>query len=189
MRRRQNNNNVLNAWGRTLVAGGVLVPFAMALAFACAGTPKPPAAVPEVSIDAGEPDVAPPEPAPAPPPLYTRLGGSDGVAALVDAFADDLLADKRLKRAFAKTKKGPKLDHFKQMLRDQICEMGGGDCRYTGKTMSDAHASMKISSAQFDAFIEDFKLALDEKQVSKDDAQQLLDQLTMLKDQIVAPKH
>jgi hemoglobin len=189
MRRRQSNSNVLTTWARTLVVGGVLVLFAVALALACAGTPKPLPTVPEVPIDAGEPDVAPPEPAPAPPPLYARLGGSDGVAALVDSFADDLLADRRLKRAFAKTKKGPKLDHFKQMLRDQICEVSGGDCHYAGKTMSDAHAAMRITSAQFDAFIDDLKLALDEKQVSKDDAQQLLDQLTLLKDQIVAPKH
>jgi hemoglobin len=188
MHNRQENHAVLNARGRTLVVGSVLAPFAIALAFACAGNPAPPAAIPIASVDAGEPDVAPPPP-PPPPPLYTKLGGNDGVAAIVDSFADNLLADKRLKKAFARTKKGPKLDHFKQMLKDQICEMTGGDCHYAGKTMSDEHASMKITAAQFDAFMEDLQLALDEKQVAKDDAQKLVDQFKQLEDQIVVQKH
>ena len=128
---------------------------------ACAAKPLPPPVVATVPLDAGEPDVAPP------PPLYTRLGGRDGVAAIVDSFIDDLLSDKRLKKAFAKTTKGPKLDHFKEMLEDQICEMSGGGCHYAGKNMSDEHATMKISGAQFDAFVGDFQLALEEKQVAK----------------------
>lgn len=166
-----------------MLLSGAVVLLGAALAFACAGKPIPKAPVVEVPVDAGEPDVAPP-----PPPLYTRIGAADGVSAIVDSFIDNLLADKRLKKAFAHTTKGPKLDHFKEMLRDQVCELAGGGCHYTGKTMSDAHGSMKITSAQFDAFIEDFKLALEEKQVSKDDEQQLLDLMNVLKDQIVTQK-
>ena len=51
--------------------------------------------------------------------------------------------------------------------------------------MSDAHASLKITDAQFDAFEEDFRLALEEKQVSAEDAKELIGELEMLKDQIV----
>lgn len=149
------------------------------------GSAKPRPVVAEVSLDASTPE-APPEP-PPPPPLYTRLGGKPGVAAIVDSFIDDLLADKRLKKPFAATK-GPKLEHFKQMLNDQLCEISGGGCHYTGKTMPDAHAGMKITSAQFDAFVSDLQLALEEKQVSKDDGQALLEQLNLLKDQIVTGK-
>jgi len=150
---------------------------------ACGAKPPPPAAAPEAPRDAGPPDVDT-----TPPTLYARLGGKDGVAAIVDAFIEDLLADKRLKKAFSHTTKGPKLDHFKQMLEDQLCDMTGGGCHYTGKTMSDEHASMKVTDAQFDAFVQDFQLALEEKQVSKDDEQQVLDQLNLLKDQIVMGK-
>ncbi len=154
-----------------------------ALPFACGAKPPPPAAAPEAPRDAGPPDVDT-----TPPTLYSRLGGKDGVAAIVDAFIEDLLADKRLKKAFSHTMKGPKLDHFKQMLEDQLCDMTGGGCHYTGKTMSDEHASMKVTDAQFDAFVQDFQLALEEKQVSKEDEQQVLDQLNLLKDQIVMGK-
>jgi hemoglobin len=152
---------------------------------ACGGTPHH-VAIAEVALDGGPAAEAAPPP-PPPPPLYARLGGKEGVAAIVDSFIDDLGADKRLKQAFAKTK-GPKLDHFKQMLNDQLCELTGGGCQYTGKIMTDEHAGMKITGAQFDAFVGDFQLALEEKQVAKDDQQQVLDQLNLLKDQIVTAK-
>ncbi len=165
------------------LTGGVFA--AAALAFACGSKPPPPPVVPEVALDAGpSEDVA----SPPPPPLYTRLGGKDGVAAIIDSFVDDMLADKRLKKSFSHVAKGPKLDHFKQMLADQICEITGGGCHYTGKNMADEHAGMRVTRAQFDAFISDFQLALEEKQVAKDDAQQLLDQLSLMKDDIVHTK-
>jgi hemoglobin len=166
-----------------LGAAAVALSFA-ALPFACGSAPPRPV-IAEVTLDGGPTDVAAEPPA---PPLYTRLGGKDGVAAIIDSFIDNMLADKRLKKAFAHTTKGPKLDHFKQMLNDQICEIAAGGCHYTGKTMSDEHASMKITSAQFDAFVSDFQLALEEKQVVKDDQQALLDQLNLLKDQIATAK-
>jgi len=156
----------------------------VALSAGCAKT-SPPPAVPTVPITAPAP--APPPP-PPPPPLYTRLGSKNGVAAIVDAFIDDLTTDKRVRRFFAHIPKGPKLDHFKQMLEDQICDIAGGGCHYSGQTMTEAHAGMKITSAQFDAFVSDFQLALEEKQVGKDDAQQLLDHWNLLKDQIVEQK-
>ena len=111
------------------------------------------------------------------------------MSAIVASFLDNLFADKRLKRAFARTKPGLRRDHFKQLLEDQICEIAGGGCQYRGKTMSDAHAGMRITDAQFDAFVSDLQLALEEKQVSKEDQQQLLEQLNLRKDQIVSPRH
>jgi hemoglobin len=156
-----------------------------ALPLACGSSQKHVVVASDVSADGGtDADAAPPPP----PPLYTRLGGKDGVSAIVDSFADNLLTDPRLKKAFAKTKKGPKLDHFKQMLNDQICDITGGGCKYTGKTMSDGHAGMKITGPQFDAFVADFQLALEEKQVNKDDQKEFLDQLNLLKDQIASVK-
>jgi hemoglobin len=162
------------------LAAGLVLPV-----LACASTVRPPAP-PEVPIDAAPAAEEPPPP----PPLYTKLGGKDGVAGIIDSFMDNLAADKRLKKAFAKTTKGPKLDHLKQMLADQICDVTGGGCHYTGKTMTDAHAGMGITPAQFDAFISDFQLALDEKasQLTKEESQQVMELFTVMKDQIVEKK-
>jgi hemoglobin len=148
-------------------------------ALACAKK-LPPAAAAEVDINA-----APPPPADAgPPPLYERLGGREGVAAVIDTFVSNIQADKRVNKLFAKTV-GPKLEHFTQMLADQLCEVSGGGCQYTGKSMKDAHAGMKITDAQFDALVQDLSLALEEKQVSKENEKELLDKLATLHDDIV----
>jgi hemoglobin len=169
-----------------VLATGAAIALGGALLLACASKPPPKPVSPDEATDVSGADLVP-EP-PAPPPLYTRLGGADGVSAIVDSFVDNLLADKRLKKAFSHTPKGPKLDHFKQMMKDQICEMTGGGCHYAGKTMSDAHAGMKVTAAQFDAFVQSLQLALEEKQVAKDDEQQLLEQFNLLKDQIATQK-
>jgi hemoglobin len=153
------------------------------LAGVACGKAAPPPAVPEAPV-AEEP--APPAP---PPPLYERLGGKDAVTGIVDAFVSNVMADKRVSKLFAKTT-GPKLDHFKEMLAAQLCEASGGGCAYTGKSMKDAHAGMKITDAQFEAILQDMSLALEEKQVAKDAAKELTDKLTALHDDIVvaAPK-
>jgi hemoglobin len=152
-------------------------------ALLCAGVAcaknVPPPAVAEVPV------VEQP-PAPAPPPsLYERLGGKDAVASIVDSFLSNVTADKRVSKLFAKTT-GPKLDHLKEMLSAQLCNASGGGCDYTGKSMKDAHAGMKITDAQFDAIIQDFTLALEEKQVAKDAEKEMLDKLTAMHDDIVA---
>jgi hemoglobin len=151
-------------------------------AFACA-TKGPPPAVAEVDIGVA----AVPAPPPPPPSLYERLGGKEGVAGVIEAFMSNVQADKRVNKFFAKTT-GPKLEHFTQMLADQLCEASGGGCEYTGKSMKDAHAGMKITDAQFDAIVQDLSLALEEKQVSKDNEKELLDKLAGLHDDIVGAK-
>jgi hemoglobin len=171
-------------WWAALI--GVVLLLGLVSPLACAGASPHPVVVAEVPLDAGDTDADAAPAAPVPPPLYVRLGGKDGVSAIVDALVDDLFADKRLQRAFAKVKKNAaKREHFKQELEDQICEMTAGACQYHGKTMSDEHGAMRITAAQFDAFVGDLRLALEEKQVAIDDQQQLLDQFNMLKDQIV----
>jgi hemoglobin len=170
-------------WSRRIVPiGGVAL-------LACAEAPRRPPVVAEVPIDAPEPD--PPDaaaPAPPPPSLYTRLGGKEGVAAIVETLVDDLVADKRLRRTFVALGRGAKMMHFKEMLAQQLCEICAGPCRYTGRPMRDAHAHMKVSQAQFDAFVEDFKLALEEKQVLKDDEDKVIEGLNIFSDQIVSPR-
>jgi hemoglobin len=164
----------------------ILVPLLVAaLAVAC-GHKKPkvvePPPPPPVVVDAGPPvDAAPPS------TLYDRLGGKDGVQAIVETFVGNVTADKRVSRFFAKVT-GPKLDHFKEMLADQICEATDGGCKYTGKSMKEAHAGMGISTAQFTAVMEDFTFALEEKQVAKEDEQALFGKLDALKDDIVEKK-
>jgi hemoglobin len=143
-----------------------------ALGFGC-GKKLPPPVVVEVPV------VAPPPAAPPQASLFDRLGGRDGLTGIVDSFVSNIAADKRVAMQFGKTT-GPRLDYFKAMLVAQLCELSGGGCEYTGKTMRDAHSRMGISEGQFDAVVQDLTLALQEKQVPEDAQKELLDKIEAL---------
>jgi hemoglobin len=165
------------------------LPFVLSLvlvAFVGCGANKPPPPlepkVEEVAVDAGPPVDA----APAERTLYDRLGGKDGVDAIVDVFAKNLLADPRVSKFFKKSKDG--LAHFKQMIAEQICQLADGSCQYSGKDMKEAHKGMGIPDAQFDAVVEDLKLALDEKGASDQDKAELFAGLAPMRTDIVEKK-
>jgi hemoglobin len=160
----------------------ILVTLCVGGAFAACGPKKPP--VEPEPTEAPE-DAGPPVDAAPPPTLYDKLGGKDGVAGIVDSFVADITTDKVVNKFFPKSKK---LDHFKQMLADQICHEAGGPCTYTGKSMKEAHKGMGITDVQFAAVIQDLTLALEEKNVSKEDTQALLGKLGAMQDDIVEKK-
>lgn len=167
-----------------------LVTLSIPLVVVACGPKKPPKpvepATTETPVDAGDDsavDAAPP----APQTLYDRLGGKDGLAAIVDSLVKNVSADPDVKKLFAKTT-GPKLDHFKQMLNDQLCEATGGPCKYTGKDMKSAHAGMKITDKEWDAFVKDFTLALSENKVGDKEQGELFAIIAPLHDDIVVAK-
>ncbi len=91
------------------------------------------------------------------PSLYDRLGKKAGITKVVDDFVGNVGADTRINQFFAHTD----LNHLKMELVNQICEAAGGPCKYTGKTMKDAHRGMGVSTADFNALVEDLVKALD----------------------------
>ncbi len=140
---------------------------------------------PTVVADAGAPPA--PEPEPAPKTLYDRLGGKEGVAAVVESLVKYVATDPQLKKVFAKTT-GPKLDAFKKNLADQLCEATDGGCKYQGKEMKAAHTGMGITEAQWDKFVSMLTAALNEQKVADNEQSELLAKLAPMKDLIVAAK-
>jgi hemoglobin len=118
--------------------------------------------------------------------LYERLGGKPAIVAVVDEFVGRVAADTRINGFFAATAADPaRLAAFKGKLVDQICQASGGPCTYRGKDMKSAHAGMGISSAQFDALVEDLVGALDHFKVAATDKSALLGVLGPMKPDIV----
>jgi hemoglobin len=157
-------------------------------AWACGGKPPPPPTEPpvaEISTDAGSAEALDAAP-PPPKTLYDRLGGKEGVSAVVDLFAKNLTADPRVNKLFKKSKDN--LDHFKQALADQLCQAAGGGCTYGGKPMKDVHKGMQITDSQFDAVVEDLKLALDEKGVGETEKSELFAAIAPMREDIVEKK-
>jgi hemoglobin len=171
-----------------------LVGIAASLLLACGGDKKPPTTV-ETVVDSGPPepavvDAGPVEAeAPKPKTLFERLGGKDGISAVVDAFLANVLADKRINKFFEKTAKDKdKTAKLRQNVIDQICEATGGDCKYTGKDMKTVHKDMKISDVEWNAFVEDLTKAMKDKNVGETEQSELLGKLGGMHDDIVTVK-
>ena len=121
------------------------------------------------------------ERAPAGKPLYERLGGNASIAAVVDQFVANVLADDRINGLFATTDP-PKL---KGHLVDQFCMLTGGPCTYKGRDMKAAHVGMHITNDDFDALIEDLITALDKVNVPGQEKGELLRLLGPIRKDIV----
>jgi hemoglobin len=113
--------------------------------------------------------------------LYDRLGGQTALTAVVDDFVANVAADTRINQYFAKTD----IPVFKQRLTEQLCAATGGGCKYTGKTMKDAHAGMGVTTADFNALVEDLGKSLLKFKVKKADQKQLVALLAPMKKDIV----
>ncbi|HVV83613.1 MAG TPA: group 1 truncated hemoglobin [Kofleriaceae bacterium] len=116
--------------------------------------------------------------------LYDRLGQKPAIEAVVDKFLANVSADTRINAKFA-TIDADEMAHFRQMLIDQVCEATGGPCKYTGKSMKEAHAGMGITDDEFNALVEDLKKALDDAGAKPEDRDQLLTALGGMKGDIV----
>lgn len=113
--------------------------------------------------------------------LYDRLGGIDAITAVVESFRDRVAQDNRINQKFAKTD----LARLTKMLIDQVCEATGGPCRYTGRSMKDAHAGMAVTSGEFDALVEDLVATLNHFKVGKREQDELLGALGPMRSEIV----
>jgi hemoglobin len=89
-------------------------------------------------------------PAKADDSLYKAFGEQAGMAALMDEFFKDLMADQRMQPFFEKTNAA----HFKSGLGNQMCQLAGGACQYKGPDMKLAHREMDINKANFNALVE-----------------------------------
>jgi len=118
---------------------------------------------------------------PAKPTLYERLGGQPAIVAVVDDFVGNVAADQRINHFFGNTN----IDRLKRLLVEQICAGSGGPCRYTGRSMQEAHHGLGIGEANFAALGEDLVKTLNKFNVPQPEQQELLGLLGPMKPQIV----
>jgi hemoglobin len=115
--------------------------------------------------------------------LYDRLGGEAGVAAIADTLIDRVSADPVLGRSF----KDSKLERIKKLLAEQICDLSGGPCHYSGDSMKEVHAGHHISEAEFYGMVADLREVMKERHVSQGAANELLRLLAPMKRDVVEP--
>ena len=113
--------------------------------------------------------------------LYDRLGGKAAITAVVDQFVTNVADDKRINARFSTTD----IPRLKKNLVDQVCMASGGPCTYSGRDMTTTHAGMKITTADFNALVEDLVASLNKFKVSETEKKELLGILGPMKKDIV----
>src|SRR5262245_54981589 len=95
--------------------------------------------------------------------LYDRLGGVYSIATVVDDFIDRIMVDPRLNANHLVDEAHHRVPPvgFKYLVTEMLCWAAGGPQKYTGKSMADSHANLKITAAEWDAFLDDFQQTLD----------------------------
>jgi hemoglobin len=88
--------------------------------------------------------------------LYQALGAEPGVRRLVDEVVRELHSDTRINALFKETDDA----YFKERLFEQICELSGGDCEYTGLSMEEAHSGMQLTETDFNYFVDDVRVGM-----------------------------
>ena len=97
----------------------------------------------------------------ASPTLYEKIGGEAKVRAIAEEFTAAILADDRINFTFAESD----VKKFTQLFFEQLCNITGGPCKYSGRDMHEAHAKLAINNAQFNAIAEDLYIAFDKVHV------------------------
>lgn len=92
---------------------------------------------------------------------YDLIGGGRAVAAVVDRFYELVLADPELAGYFTNTDM-TRLKRHQVLLISQVL---GGPADYTGRELREAHAGLKISSADFGRVVAYLVTALHEAAV------------------------
>lgn len=93
--------------------------------------------------------------------LYEQIGGEAKFRAIAQEFTNAILADDRINFTFADAD----VKKFTQLIFEQLCNLTGGPCKYTGRDMHEAHAKLAINNAQFNAIAEDLYVAFDKVHV------------------------
>lgn len=120
--------------------------------------------------------------------LYDRLGGVDAITKVVDDFVANVVADDNLKDEHKKPFKEGAVGALKKKLIDQVGEATGGPQKYTGKSMKEAHAGLKITDKDFDALMDDLSKALDTNKVARADKDDLMNMLEKMRKDVVEVK-
>lgn len=108
--------------------------------------------------------------------LYDRLGGVYSIATVVDDFIERLLvndtlnANPAIDAARARVPKSGLKFHVTTL----VCEVTGGPCKYTGRSMRESHDHLNINEVQWQAMVGDFRRSLDKFKVPAKEQEELI---------------
>ena len=135
--------------------------------------------------------------------LFERLGGEQGITAIVDDFTKRVLEDPRVNWDRKNIKRGgifgrnesaawhatpQNVGNLKKHLVQFLSLASGGPATYDGKDIKAVHAGMQIANPEFDAAVGDLKAALDKMRIPDREQKELLAIIESTRPQIVTER-
>src|SRR6516162_8575409 len=116
--------------------------------------------------------------------LYERLGGYNGISAVVDDFEDRLFVDPKVGRYFVGMGTDTR-ELFKQKTKNLVCNATGGPCKVISRSAKTTHAGLGITDAEFDIVVGHLAEALDKYKVPAAEHKELMAIIETLRKDIV----
>jgi hemoglobin len=132
--------------------------------------------------------------------LFDRLGGEQGISAIVDDFLPRVIQDPRVNWQRKNVKRGglfrsnkadawqatpANVEQLKKHFVQFLALATGGPAHYEGKEIASSHAGMRITNPEFDAAVGDLKASLDRLKIPNTEQKELLAIIESTRPQIV----
>ncbi|MFB6107701.1 MAG: group 1 truncated hemoglobin [Haloplanus sp.] len=114
--------------------------------------------------------------------LYDRLGGRDGIDAVVDDFYDRVLADESLEAYFEDSDPAELRAHQKRF----VAHVAGGPVAYDGAEMAAAHDHLDVTAEAFGRVADHLAASLEANDVPAAAREELLDEVVSLEPAVVS---
>lgn len=120
--------------------------------------------------------------------LYERLGGLPAISLVVSDFVDVFIRDSLiLSNPAVRARKTPDAaPYIKFQVTALVCQLTGGPCEYTGRSLKEAHAGLGVSAREWDRMVDLFSETLARHQVPEREQQELFEIVGPARNDIVA---
>ncbi len=116
--------------------------------------------------------------------LYERLGGRDGIRAVVDDFYDALLEDEELAHFFEES--DADIERLRTTQTDFLCEAAGGPETYDAAPVREAHADVPFEPSHIRRAVELLSETLESHGVTGEDADAVVNAVAAHEDDLLA---
>ena len=120
-----------------------------------------------------------------PASLYTRLGGYEAIAAVVDDLLARLRSDALLSRFWTSPRSVDTHNRERQLAVDFIVSAAGGPAFYLGRDMRISHKGMGITKVDYEAFMRCLDATMDTFEVREPEHSEVVAFVTSLEPEIV----
>jgi hemoglobin len=117
--------------------------------------------------------------------LYSRLGGYDAIASVVDDLLPRLHGDPRLQRFWISPRSTDSNNRERQLAVDFISASAGGPTFYLGRDMKTSHTGMGIDQDDYNAFTRHLAATLERFNLSERERNDVMGFIASLEKEIV----